>query len=594
MLMRVRGRVGLLLPLAATLGGVWIATASAQPPQGYQSDAAFARSYAARRVTSVPATTQRVSCYAPEVMLLTGLAPNLGFPDGGGTTCPGATTGENIGPFSTQDVHNAPLVVKDHSESDLHVDPLDPRHVIGLSKWFVNSEGYNHLVGFFESFDGGSSWPAQGHIPGYEGWTDNSDPVGAFDPWGNFYAAFLPYMFAYTGTGTHTFLSPAVNPLLPRMAIAVAVRPHGTRTADGWITTHGGQRDEVAATPVLGEPSFDKDWIAIDTNRRSKHFGRVYVMWAVYGASADGRLKVVVSHADAHPDGTHGNWSKPEFLPGEPPGLEENNAVPRVAPDGTVWTVLSAVRGGVEAAESGEEQVAFNARVSLLASKDGGSHWTRRVAIARQTVPSYRNTTFRGAFGVTFAAGLRRLHGQYPLYVAYESEASKGSAVMLTASFNGGRSWRRAIRVDDSRGPGEALQPSLAVAPGGTVAVAFYDRRLACPARGSPDASAAGLSFDPTLPYGRSDYCINAAVQLYRAGLRPIGHNVRLSPHTWDPQLSAAHYDCACLPGSFIGDYFGLDLRGGFAYTSSVTTYNENGQNPFFHQQQLVSKLRLP
>jgi hypothetical protein len=67
-----------------------------------------------------------------------------------------------------------------------------------------------------------------------------------------------------------------------------------------------------------------------------------------------------------------------------------------------------------------------------------------------------------------------------------------------------------------------------------------------------------------------------------------------MSPHTWDPQLSAARYSCICSPGSFIGDYFGIDARGGFVYTSSVTTYNEDGANLFFHQQQLVSRLRLP
>ncbi len=58
------------------------------------------------------------------------------------------------------------------------------RHLIGQSKWFVSAEGYNHLLGFYESWDGGATWPVQGHVPGYEGWTDNTDPVGAFDPWG--------------------------------------------------------------------------------------------------------------------------------------------------------------------------------------------------------------------------------------------------------------------------------------------------------------------------------------------------------------------------------------------------------------------------
>src|SRR5437016_1276799 len=95
MLMSVRGRIGALV--AVCLG---VSTASAQaaaPPQGYQTDAAFAGSYAARGVTSALATAQRVSCYAPQVLVFLGLAPEQGFPQGGGTACPGATTGENIG-----------------------------------------------------------------------------------------------------------------------------------------------------------------------------------------------------------------------------------------------------------------------------------------------------------------------------------------------------------------------------------------------------------------------------------------------------------------------------------------------------------------
>src|SRR5713101_6038752 len=181
----------------ATVGSVGVAlvaasVGSAAPPQGAQSDAAFAASYAAKGVVNVSATTQRISCYAPEVPYLTALTAADGYPGGGETVCPGATTGEQTGGFATQDVSNQPLLVKDHSESDVRVDPTNPLHLIGQSKWFVSAEGYNHLLGFYESWDGGLTWPVQGHVPGYEGWTDNTDPVGAFDPWGNFYSLILP------------------------------------------------------------------------------------------------------------------------------------------------------------------------------------------------------------------------------------------------------------------------------------------------------------------------------------------------------------------------------------------------------------------
>jgi hypothetical protein len=601
MLMRVRARAGALVALTV---GAWSAPAyaAAPLPQGTQANAAFARSYAAPHVTAVAATTQRTSCYAPQVPQLLGLPPTDGFPDGGGTACPGATTGEALGPYATQDVESPVLLAKDHSESDLHVDPTNPRHLIGISKWFTNAEGYNHLTGFFESFDGGTTWPQQGHIPGYEGWTDNSDPVGAFDPWGNFYAVVLPYMFTYDSAGRHDFLAETVNPALPRMALGVSVRPHGARTANAWLTTRNGQPDYVATAPFGDLPTFDKQWIAIDTNRRSKHFGRVYVSWAIGNADEEGEggegggdaryaagsrqastLTIYESHADARPDGTHTAWSTPKPAFRSRPGFGDNGSIPRVAPNGTVWMETSSFRGN---------GVAFTP--SLTSSANGGATWTSRRVIATHIPSQYDNTTFRSAFGEAFAVGTRTLNRRYPLYLAYENAPRGPVEILLKASFDGGRHWRGPIRVNDNPGTApEALQPGIAVAPNGTVAVTFYDRRLPCPARGSAEATAAGLQFDSRSPYGRVNYCINTAVQLYRANLRPLGHNIRLSPHTWDPQLSAARYACICSPGSFIGDYFGIDARGGFVYTSSVSTYNEGGANPFFHQQQLVSRLRL-
>jgi hypothetical protein len=597
MLMAVKARIGVAIALC--FGVCASAAHAAAPPQGYQSDAAFAASYSTHHVASVQATAQQVSCYAPEVLYTGALTPAAGFPDPGVTQCPGATTGEDVGPYANQDVRNPPMLVKDHSESDLHVDPTNPRHLIGVSKWFVNAEGYNHLTGFYESFDRGATWPHQGHVPGYEGWTDNSDPAGAFDPWGNFYVVELAYMFDYTPGGMHVFLSPSINPSLSRMVLGIAVRPHGATSANAWNSTHEGHTDFVATTPFAGLPTFDKQWIAIDTNRASKHFGRIYVSWAIGSSSEEGGvsgegyrtetaqsapLAVYESYADARPDGTHTNWSTPKLAFRPRPGFGDNGSLPHVAPDGTVWMETSSFRGGGE----GE----FTP--SLTSSRNGGVSWTPRRIIARHLPSQYDNTTFRSAFGEDFGVGPHKIKGRYPLYLVYENGPNGPVHIYLTASFDGGAHWRRPIVVNDNQSGTEALQPGLAVAPNGTVVLAFYDRRLPCPARGTVEANDAGIGFDLVVAFGRTNYCINTAVQLYRPNLKPIGHNIRMSPHTWDPQLNAARPVCICAPTSFIGDYFGVDARGGYAYTSSVSTYNEKGGNPLFDQQQDVARLKIP
>jgi hypothetical protein len=87
---------------------------------------------------------------------------------------------------------------------------------------------------------------------------------------------------------------------------------------------------------------------------------------------------------------------------------------------------------------------------------------------------------------------------------------------------------------------------------------------------------------------------VNAAIQFYRADLTPIGHNIRLTAHTWDPQLNGPH------PGNasnndytFIGDYFGNAAAGSTNYSTFVSTYDD-GSNPQHYQQQVVATIPIP
>src|SRR4051812_25863720 len=545
------------------------ALGAAPPPQGFQSDAAFEGSFAAQGVGNVSATTQRVSCYAPETLYLDALLPTDGYLDGGGSPCAGAaTTGEDLGPYTTQDVANPALRVKDHSESDLRIDPTNPSHLIGQSKWAVNAEGYNHLLGFYESFDGGATWPVQGHVPGYEGWTDNTDPVGAFDPWGNFYSLVLPYQFYYGNGGVHKFDngSNQTNPTVPPEAIAVAVHPHATLSgktpAASWITTHGGHPDYLMTAKNANTNDPDKQWIAIDTNPASPHYGRVYAMWTLFVFNPS---VIYESHADARPDGTHTDWSAPQVLPTVSGKRWDTYLLPHVAPDGTVWSTTTSNPAGK----------GFGvADISLIWSTDGGASWQGPLPVTKNiAVPTYKNTTFREGIVNTFGVGPKKVNGRYPLYVSWEDGATGLSNVYLTASNDGGRTWATPIQVNDNAGATEALQPNLDVAPDGTVVDAFYDRRLACPAQGTADAAGAGIAYDPGTaassgtPYGRANYCVNTAAQFYKPNLTPIARNLRLSTHTWDPQLSALRPSCICSSSTFIGDYFGVASSEGLTYT---------------------------
>ncbi len=614
--MGMRRFVSLMIPIfVAFAPGGWPASATSSSgvgniPQGTQTDTAYADSFAANHVTNTVATTGRVSCYRPEVEYLVNDGPNDGY--SGESSCLGATTGEDTGatrPYPTQVGSNPgypapnPKLVKNHSESDIRVDPTNRKHLIGSAKWVVSSEGYNHLLGFYESFDGGKTWPVQGHIPGYEGWTDNTDPVGAFDGFGNFYELILPYQFFYNADGTHNFslgTGREPNPVVPAEVIAIALRPHGATTASQWISTHHGHPDFVATYDSVGNAP-DKQWITIDTNSNSPHYNRIYAMWVDF----HNRVPVpFVSYADALSDGTHTDWSPPQRLPLTPDNPQGvTYLLPHVAPDGTVYTSLT---------NFNPKKGFCCASIFVDKSGDGGVTWS----VAGTAVPNvsppplvYPNTTFRDGIENTFAVGNQvNIQGLYPLYLAYEDFSAGVDNVVLTASYDGGATWSGPIQINDNQSPVDEFQPNLAVAPNGTVSVNFYDRRLACPDAGTAAAVNAGLALDQANPhysgalppYGARNYCVNASIQFYDPTLHPIGNNIRLTANTWDPQLNGPHPGSAFNNGyTFIGDYFGNDVGPGerdgtFINYSTFTSTYDDGSNPEHRQQQVVATVAVP
>jgi hypothetical protein len=571
-------------------------------PQGTQTDAAYAAS--SSKVTNVFATTQKTSCYRPEVPYASNDGPADGY--SGESACPGATTGENTGqtaPYPTQGGSNSccpaagAMLVKDHSESDLRVDPTNPLHLIGSSKWVVSPEGYNHLLGFYESFDGGQTWSVQGHIPGYEGWTDNTDPIGAFDGYGNYYSLILPYQFYYNSDGSHNFSTGSLeaNLSLPAEAITVAVRPQGSTLATQWITTHKGHLDYVASYDSIGnEP--DKQWMTIDTNPASPFYNRIYAMWVDFHHVTPVPF---VSYADANKDGTHTDWSTPQALPSSPHNPQGvTYLLPHVDGNGAVYTTLT---------NFNPKKGYCCVQIFVDKSTDGGVSWSVSGTVGSTIAPpplEYPNTQFRDGIENTFAVGTQPIKGVFPLYVAYEDFSTGRDNVILAASYDGGATWpaNTFIQVNDNASSVDAFQPNLTAASNGRISVAFYDRRLACPDRGG-EAKAAGLQKDTVNlnysgslpPYGASNYCVNSSIQFYDESLNPIGHNIRTSQHTWDPQLNEPRPAGFTRLEGFIGDYYGnvTSADGSVDYTTSTSTYND-GSNPDNQQQQVIATIAVP
>ena len=589
-----------------------------------QSNSDYVASYARYGVTNVSATTEKVSCYRPEVPFFT-VGEVRGYT--GMTACPGADTGEDIGttPYPNQAGSvggypaPGPMLVNNHSESDLRVDPKNPLHIIGSSKWFASAEGYNHVLGFYESRDGGKTWPVQGHIPGYEGFTDNTDPVGAFDGYGNYYSLILPYQFAYyggeLGSGSKLYAkSKLPNAVMPAEAVTVAVRPAGATAATDWITTRKTESglsypqdlDFVLVDDNQGQEP-DKQWIAIDNHeflpdgRSNPNYNTIYAMFVTF--SFAGKMsKAYVSTAKALPGGHHTDWSAPQRLPSENASASDTYLLPHVDANGVVWTSITNF-------PSRMSRTIYSLGVDF--STDGGKTWQgpRPVPGAQGvTIPpeAYDNTTFTDGIVNTFTIGTVKARGatSYPLYMSWEDYGTGHDNIFLSGSFDGGLNWNTPIQVNDNINRDvDEFQPNLAAAANGTVSVNFYDRRLTCPAASDADAAGAGLELDTINPrggalppYGRSNYCVDTSVQFYTATLTPRGHNIRLSAHSWDPQLNAPwRYGSSLFSGkdTFIGDYFGNDFAGNVNLATSVSTYDD-GANPQHYQQQIIASVAIP
>src|SRR2546423_771978 len=605
--------VPVVLAIASGPAPVAAATAGAGNGLRTQTDWAYAGSFAKNGVTNVFATTQQTSCYRPEVPFFT-VGEARGYT--GMRACPGATTTEDIGTTAYPNQAGSvagypalgPMLVNDHSESDLRVDPKNPSHIIASSKWFASAEGYNHVLGFYESRDGGKTWPVQGHIPGYEGFTDNTDPVGAFDGYGNHSLASLPYQFAYAGgaygSGSKLYQkSNLPNTAMPPEAVSVAVRPVGAKTATDWITSHRNASGVTGPDFVLIDNSQgqepDKQWIAIDNNPSSPNFNTIYAMFVTF--SFAGKMShAYVSTAKALPGGRHTDWSPLTLLPSLNASASDTYLLPHVDPSGTVWTSITNF-------PSRQSRSTYSLAVDY--STDGGVTWqgplpvpgAQNVAIPPEAYP---NTTFTDGITDTFTVGTAKVNGRYPIYMSWEDYASGVDNIMLSGSFDGGQSWTTPVRVTDNVTRADEFQPNLAVAANGTVSVNFYDRRLACPAAGTAPAVVAGIALDTVNPpysgalppYRASNYCLTTSLQFYSAALTPLGTNIRLSAHTWDPQLNAPwRYGSGLFTGkdTFIGDYFGNDFNGSTALTSSVSTYND-GNNPQPYQRQVDATPEAP
>jgi hypothetical protein len=477
-----------------------------------------------------------------------------------------------------------------HSESWIAVKP-GTEDLVGLSKFFISkwSTFYDFHLGSYTMLGGKPGTNNQ--VQGYEcttvgsqemppSWTHNTDPNADFDTKGRVYQVTLPFNAFWQN-------------LHPNAAVMVS---YSDDMGAHWLTANGGQPLEQSpnsSSKQVGHVE-DKQFITVNHIVGSPYQDHVYAVWSVFnGRSVD--LRIAVSRDRGATFSRYNSFTTPSVS-----GRASFYVQPSIDANGDLYL------GFV-----GEDKQTNGSQISIYVAKssDDGNTFTFSKAVSGiGVIPSccLPNTTFRDGIAESFAAS-----PTYPghLYAAYEDwDFANGQMdVKFVQSTDGGATWSSPVKVNDNAesaalGYTDQFQPTIAAGPNGAVAIAFYDRRAACP----DDPSVL------TADVGRTNFCIDVTLQAYKdrnngAGARPVLANTRFTTHTWDPMNPGQHVDgigqmaCAahrdpCTTRSFIGDYFGLAISAGNIYGFFVSTHypssvtaDEGG--PVYYQQQVLAKV---
>jgi hypothetical protein len=499
--------------------------------------------------------------------------PGFGYPDPSGAPTPGTCSSGSMN--------------SNRSESWLAVQP-GTENAVGTSKFFFDrySTFYNFYLGAYTIKSGRPAGNVM--TPGYDcgsthtqamppTWTNVTDPNVDFDSQGRAYEVTLPFNAYWTN-------------LHPNGAIGAI---YSDDLGRNWTVANGGKYIEFSnnqSSYAYGAFQ-DKQWIAVNHVTMSKYRDHVYAAWAVFNGDAV-KIRLSVSRDRG------ATFSAPVTItdPSQT-GPSTTYVYPHVGADGTLWIALAAFD---------QASGSVDADIYVTRSTDDAQTFMPWVKVARAHGNpgdfAAGDEQFRDGILQAFAAS-QTYPGQ--AYVAYEdwNSATGQMDVRLAESHDWGIAWSTVALEDTSAASDTAstdqFQPQVAAGPGGALAVAFYDRRAACPA-GDPSIS---------LP-AATHTCIVTSLQPYREsnGGAPtkLGSNVAITP-AFDPsqpnqtvggigQDACATHDDPC-SGGFLGDYFGLAISGKNIYALNVSTHypssvsGDGEQGPVYSQQHLLTSV---
>ena len=382
------------------------------------------------------------------------------------------------------------------------------------------------VSGYYRSADG-QSWTG-GILPGTPGRYSGGDPSLDNGP-----APCQDGHFRYA-CGTVIYYANLEDPLDPDLHYSEATGV--ARSLDDGLTW----QTPVEVSSVSNANFDDHEWIAVDNkNSSSTYYGRVYVFWAVYCANCAGNGNVKLYVAYSSDSGL--TWSKPVQVSGA------NNNIAQGFRETGQLAVAS--NGTVEAFWSENEDTTKTPTIQVVAtSTDGGQTFGAPVTIAPVVDYPLTGTPFDVVDLYNRVPGMSARVDCYPhpaadpsstkVYVVWcDFAGGNGNGDVKAAVSSDGVNWANLGVIAKVAGR-NAFFPAVAVAPDGTISVAF-DALTAPP---NTNLWQTGIQV-------YDNYYVES-----RSGGSRFTAPIRVSTQSSNPEGSSYNN----LKEQFIGDYIGI------------------------------------
>ncbi len=354
-----------------------------------------------------------------------GEVPGLERPDGG-------LEGLNVRVNDRAQDENPSLT----TQSETAVAVFGPNVVVGwndIGQFFETRS----LTGYGYSTDGGRTFRDAGVVPPPEGGANLGDPDLAVDSRGVFYFS------------------------------QISVRADGVAFIGVSRSTDGGRTftpPVSASWSVDGPGSFqDKELIAADATG-GRYDGNVYVTWTRF--SREG-MRIYVARS------TDGGRSFQPAIPLSPPGHVVQGSIPRVGPNGEVYVAWEDFTiPGIVVTRSTDGGRTFDEPVLAARVEFIGEDAPPATCQGRRILKGYIDAGFEFP-----SLAVNPTNGEVYVVFASNPPGVDQSDVYFVRSSDGGRTWSEPVRLNDDRTPNDQFLPALAVAPDGTIAAIWYDRR---------------------------------------------------------------------------------------------------------------------